>query len=1040
MKIQKRNGKFEEVSFDKIIRRLKNLCNDTQLGKLKLDTSLVAQRVISSIYDGVTSSELDEEAARIAVNMTDNPDFQILASRIIISNMHKSTPVTFTEAMLHLYDNVDANGNPAPILSEEFIKIVRENSEYFDTLIQTHRDYIFTYFGYKTLEKSYLQRRDNKIVERPQYMYLRVALAIHKTDFENVKRTYELISQHYYTHASPTIFNSGLPQGNLSSCFLLNGATDSLDGIYKTISDCARISKLGGGIGVHISGIRAKNSRIRGTNGKSDGIVPMLKVYNETACYVNQGSRRKGSFAIYIEVFHADIFEFLELRKNQGHENVRARDLFYAIWMCDLFMRQVENNGPWYLMCPDECPGLPDVYGEEFDKLYWKYVDAGKYRKEIRAQELWTRILEAQIETGVPYISYKDNVNKKSNQKNYGTIRSSNLCVSPDTTVLTDRGHVKIKKLKNKKVDVWNGHEWSTVIVHQTGKDQPMVKVKFNNGTHLDCTPYHKFYIETGTKPNNWSEKSVTKEVDAKDLVKGMRMVKCKFPVINPEKDASDSDSDSEPEMKLSKNKVPLKASYKTKMDYLNKFGKVHNNELHIEHSKFKVLLKIRNMIQTMGCDCLLSDNKVIIQGHNTKTLCEKEIEHTISGNTKKTTEWVQIESVTPIANSDTYCFTEPLRHAGVFNGHLTGQCNEICIYSDEKEYGTCNLCSIALPKYVRDDGTFDHELLAEVAETTVLAMNRVIDNNYYPTPETELSNKKHRPLGIGIQGLADVYMMMRLPYESEEAGKVNREIFETLYYGTMKGSIELAKRDGAYETFKGSPMSEGKFQFDLVREFDNRDPQLSGRWDWDELRGDLLKYGARNCYLTALMPTASTAQIMNNSETFEPIDSCIFKRRVLAGEFIIVNKFLVKDLQKLGLWGAEMRDRIIANDGSIQDIPEIPSDLKALYKNVWEMSMKAVINQARDRGAFVDQMQSMNLFMSNPNYKKMSSMHMYAWKQNLKSGCYYLRSKAVASAAKFSVNVETEQKMRTISQQVTQGLYDTNTTEDPEECLACGS
>ena len=1167
MKIKKRDNRLEQLSFDKIIYRLRKLCNDKSLGVLStIDPDIVAQRVVSSIYDGVTSCELDEEAARIAVSMIENLEYQKLASRIVISNLHKSTNECFSEVMEKLYNNVDKSGNVMPIIADDIIQIVRENKNKLNFAIDYNRDYLFDYFGFKTLEKSYLMKVFDKevdkmiVVERPQHMYMRVALGIHKDDIESALSTYNLISQHYYTHASPTIFNAGTRLANKSSCFLI-GTNDSIEGIFKTLTDCAKISKVGGGIGVHISNIRAKGSLIRGTNGVSDGIIPMLKVYNETCLFVNQcftpdtwvyskdgpkqikdittndnlvtidgtfkkvnevikntvnkeileiratntlfpikvtkehelyllkdqkkitnysiiknklekgiikpdfysaseltehdfvgfsiptyeldndihdldyykfygmmlgdghvckgrneygitlgnetksdlqefvktyldnkkinywecdqygcssirwsqndslnfsremfynsdndkvikteflhlpknkilkilegllrtdgsnlkelyftntsqklimqmrylflrlgiltsgnvkdyigeshitkhgrliehkkisyalripkhptlssilkfkkngqyfkyfewngmlwgrirsinsihyegdvydfnmidnhnyltdmglvhnSGKRKGSFAMYVEPWHSDIMEFLELRKNQGHENLRARDLFYSIWTPDLFMKQVENDGDWYLMCPDECPGLTDAYGDDFEKLYWKYVEEKRYKRVVKAQDVWTKIMDSQIETGVPYIGYKDNVNKKCNQKNLGTIKSSNLC-------------------------------------------------------------------------------------------------------------------------------------------------------------------------------------------------------------------------------------------------------SEVSLYSDDKEYAVCNLASVALPKYVEYDSNnephFNFQKLREIAKYIVGAMNKVIDHNHYPVPETHKSNMAHRPIGIGIQGLADVYIKMRLPFESDGAKKLNKEIFETLYYGCLQGSIEESKRDGPYSTYNGSPFSEGKLQFDLCKEFDaiNLDDYLSGRWDWDALKNDLKQYGARNSMLIALMPTASTAQIMNNSEAFEPIDSCIFKRRVLSGEYIVINKYLVADLNRLGLWSKEMKDRIIALDGSIQQIAEIPDDIKAIYKTVWELSMKSVIEQSRDRGVFVDQMQSMNLFMANPNYKKLTSMHFYAWKQHLKTGMYYLRSRG-QSSGKFSVDVNIEKQIRekqekgeALTQQEEEAVLACS-LENPEACMLCSS
>lgn len=811
MKIEKRDGRLEQLSFDKVIYRLKKLCNDRSLGILSsIDPDVVAQRVVSSIYDGVTSCELDEEAARIAISMTENPEYQKLASRIIVSNAHKSTHECFSEVMERLYSNTDKAGNPSPILADDVIEVIRRHKNTLNFAIDYKRDYLFDYFGYKTLERSYLQKVLNKktgnmeVVERPQHLYMRVAVGIHKDNIDAILKTYDLISQHYYTHASPTLFNAGSRLANLSSCFLI-GTSDSIEGIYKTITDCGRISKVGGGIGVHITNIRGKGSLIRGTNGVSDGIIPMIKVYNETAKYINQSGKRKGSFAIYVEPWHSDILEFLDLKKNQGHEDLRARDLFYSVWIPDLFMKRVEEDGDWHLMCPDECHGLTDVYGEAFESLYNKYVTEKRYKRIVKAQEVWTKILDAQIETGTPYIGYKDAVNKKCNQKNLGTIRSSNLCT-------------------------------------------------------------------------------------------------------------------------------------------------------------------------------------------------------------------------------------------------------EISLYSDDKQYAVCNLASIALPKYVKYDESgnpsFDFEHLRSVSEYIIGPMNDVIDNNHYPVPETERSNMAHRPIGIGVQGLVDVYVKMRLPFESEAAKRLNKEIFETIYYGCLQGSINSAKKSGAYSSFVGSPFSEGKLQFDLAKEFDgiNLSDYLSGRWDWDSLKTDLVKYGARNSMLLALMPTASTAQIMGNSEAFEPVDSCIFKRRVLSGEYIVVNKYLVEDLVKLGLWSKELKDTIIANDGSIQNIDIIPNDLKALYKTVWEISMKSVIEQARDRGVFVDQMQSMNLFMANPNYKRLTSMHFYAWKNHLKTGMYYLRSKSSYAAGKFSIDANLE---RTIREKRERGEELKGEEEEavlmcsrdnPEACMLCSS
>jgi ribonucleoside-diphosphate reductase alpha chain len=1180
MKIQKRDGRLEQLSFDKIIYRLKKLCNDKNLGSLSnIDPDIIAQKVVSSIYDGVTSMELDEEAARIAISMTEHIEYSKLASRITISNLHKSTHECFSEVMELLWGNTDKNGKHSPIIADDIIEIIRQHKNTLNFAIDYSRDYNFDYFGFKTLEKSYLMKIFDKtqgkmkVVERPQHLYMRVALGIHKEDIENVLKTYSLISQHFYTHASPTMFNAGGRLSNLSSCFLMNGY-DSIEGIFKAITDCGKISKVGGGIGVHISNIRAKGSIIRGTNGPSDGIIPMLKVYNETAKYINQGSRRKGSFSFYLEPWHADIMEFLELKKNQGHEDMRARDLFYALWIPDLFMKQVENDGDWYLMCPDECPGLPDAYGDAFEKLYSRYVNEKKYRKVVKAQEIWRKMMDSQIETGVPYIGFKDAVNKKCNQKNLGTIKSSNLCVAPETMILTSKGYFKIEDLKNKEIEVWNGEEFSKTIVRQTGENQKLLKVKLSNGCDIECTPYHKFYIVTGKRPAQYPKLI---QIEAKELKEGMKLIKSNFPIIkdgltdfitpyehglfcadgtlehNTEKNTKcnnksiqgssyckrhlnmykhtniplnercqailgglpritlygekkkladlietrvkkcEEDSNKRINCRLLPNikkkyYVPINYNLDIKLKWLQGLcdgdGTIVKSDkltsIQISNSNTKFLKNVQYMLQTMGCDpkitksCeadlhLLPDGKggkqdyycnaiyrLLITSHDVALL------HSIGFRPnrlkisdvyprKNTKRWIQVMSVEKTNRiADTYCFKEEKRGMGIFNGVLTGQCLEISLYSDHENYACCNLASLALPKYVEYDENnkpfFNHQKLKEVTEHVILAMNKVIDNNYYPTPETAKTNFKHRPLAIGVNGLADVYIKMRMSFDSPESKQLNKEIFETLYYGCLNGSLEEAKRHGAYETFKGSPFSEGKLQFDLAAEFDNRDlsEYLSGRWDWDTLRSEIKEYGVRNSMLTGLMPTASSAILLNNSECFEPIDSCIFKRRTLSGEYMVVNKYLIEDLTKLGIWSKELKEKIIAMDGSIQNIDEIPDDIKKIYKTVWETSMKAVIEQAGDRQLFVDQMQSMNLFMAAPNYKKLSSMLFYSWKNNLKSGMYYLRSKGSYQAGKFSIDASLEKSIR---DKMANGKETTKEEEklicsidNKEECMACSS
>ena len=754
MYVVKRDGRKEPVMFDKITARVRKLCyglNDL------VDPVKVAMRVIEGLYDGVTTSELDNLAAEIAATMTTtHPDYAKLAARISVSNLHKNTKKSFSETMKDLFEYVNPRtGKKAPMLSPEVYKVVSENADRLDSTIIYNRDFGYDYFGFKTLERSYLLKINGKIAERPQHMLMRVAVGIHLNDLDAAVETYELMSKKYFTHATPTLFNSGTPKPQMSSCFLLAMKEDSIDGIYDTLKQTAKISQSAGGIGLSIHNVRATGSYIAGTNGTSNGIVPMLRVFNDTARYVDQGGgKRKGSFAIYVEPWHADIFEFLDLKKNHGKEEMRARDLFYAMWIPDLFMKRVEADGEWTLMCPNECPGLFSCHSEEFEALYTKYEKAGKGRKTIKARELWEKILESQIETGTPYMLYKDAANRKSNQKNLGTIRSSNLCT-------------------------------------------------------------------------------------------------------------------------------------------------------------------------------------------------------------------------------------------------------EILEYTSPDEVAVCNLASIALPMFVKN-GKFDHKELFKVTKRVTKNLNRVIDRNYYPVPEAKNSNMRHRPIGLGVQGLADTFIMLRLPFTSDEAKALNQEIFETLYFAAVTASMEEAKADGPYSTFKGSPMANGEFQHNL---WGVKDEELSGRWDWTKLRKDVQKHGLRNSLLVAPMPTASTSQILGNNECFEPYTSNIYTRRVLSGEFIVVNKHLLEDLVRLGLWNENLKQELMRANGSIQHIESIPQEIRELYKTVWELSMKDIIDMSRQRGYFIDQSQSLNLFMENANYAKLTSMHFYAWKSGLKTGMYYLRTKAAVDAIKFTLD-----------------------------------
>ena len=741
MRVIKRSGRVEDVKFDKVTNRISKL---TYGLSENVDASMIAQQVFSSMHDNIKTHEIDTLSAEICIGMiTSDPDYEILATRIVASNIQKRVPSTFSEAMTKLHE--------ANIVTDEVKKVSIKMDEY----IKKERDYDFGYFGLKTLEKGYLQKIDGEIMETPQYMYARVAIGVHGENIERAVETYDAMSKGLFIHATPTLFNAGTHRPQMSSCFLVSNKDDSIDGIYDTVKECAQISKWAGGIGLHVHDIRANKSHIRGTNGTSDGIIPMLRVYNATARYVNQAGRRKGSIAVYLEPWHADIMDFLELRLNQGDEEARCRDLFTALWIPDLFMKRVEEGGNWSLFCPDKAKGLSDVYGKEFDELYEKYEREGLANKTVPAAEIWKAIIKSQSETGTPYMLYKDACNEKSNQKNLGTIKSSNLCV-------------------------------------------------------------------------------------------------------------------------------------------------------------------------------------------------------------------------------------------------------EIIQKSDADETAVCNLASIALPKFVnKETGEFDYDELHRVTKMVTRNLNQVIDKNFYPTDTAKRSNMRHRPIGIGVQGLADVFIMCREPFGSEKSREMNRLIFETMYHGALESSCELAETDGAYQTFQSSPFSKGILQFDMWDE-----PKLSDRYDWNAMR-ERVKKGTRNSLLLAPMPTASTSQILGNNECFEPYTQNIYLRRTLAGEFVVVNKHLVDDLKTVGLWSKEMKDLMVKANGSVQNIMDIPDDLKELYKTVWEISQKTIIDMAADRGVFIDQSQSMNLFVESPTLSKLSSMHFYAWKKGLKTGMYYLRSKAKARPIQFSLEAD---------------------------------
>ena len=1172
MRVLKRNGVYEEVSFDKVIRRIKSLCVEEPPCK-HVDYISVAQKVCSKIFDGVSTSELDELAANTCISLsTDEPEYGIVASRIIISNNHKNTPNTFVSAMEVLYNQYDSNKKHVPIISEQVFQLSK--SIEIEQRIDYRRDYLIDYFGFKTLEKSYLKRVGDKLIERPQHMWMRVALGIHGNNLEAAFETYDAMSLKQLTHATPTLFHSGTPSTQFLSCFLL-GMDDSIDGIYKCISDCAKISKWAGGIGFNVSKIRSRNALIRGTNGKSDGIVPMLKVFNDTALYVNQSGKRNGSFAVYLEPWHPDIFDFLDLKKNHGDESSRCRDLFYAVWLPDLFMERVDKGGQWSLMDPDECPGLPEAYGAKFVELYERYEKEGRYRKQVAAQEIFNKIIEAQIETGTPYIGYKDSVNRKSNQKNLGTIMNSNLCVAPETLILTKDGYKQIKTLSDQEVEVWNGENWSKSQVKKTGENQLLMKLSFDNGSILECTEYHKFYLANGSRNQFVIEKR------ANELRLGDKLEKFSFPIIetgdndfrypythglfcadgtyeekeyeqnrcsfsrkngifcmrhqdyqryignnNIVEDINDNiccakynhnipkitlyqdkiklakflDKRVEREEIIRDNKldislpydladkylVPINKSVNIKLRWLEGYvdgdGCLCNNEgtLSIQFSSTNrdFITNIGYLLNSLGCNpkftLNLSERKTLLpdgRGQNKNYDCKPSYRMIINtfdlwklfelgfspkrlniSNIKKpnrdTSRFIRVSNI-EITNryDETYCFNEPIKHKGIFNGILTGNCHEICEYSDHEEYACCTLGSLGLPAFISANNHFDFESLAKAVKILVRNLNIIIDKNYYPVPETKRSNFRHRPIGIGVQGLADVYMRLRLPFDSSEASQLNKEIFATIYYSALEESLALSIKKGeecshgvepslwkineweaeaierrlnncncnwlgAYSTFEGSPISQGQLQFDL---WDVKPLEKAGNlvFNWEQLRKDIMTYGVRNSLLVAPMPTASTSQILGNTECFEPITSNIYVRRVLAGDYIIVNRYLVEDLKRLGLWNRQMKELIILHNGSIQSIETIPKEIRNLYKTSWDLSMKAIIDQAADRGAYICQTQSMNLFMAKADFGKIRGMHFYAWRKGLKTGIYYLRTLAVAKAQQVTIDPKLLEKQQ---------------------------
>jgi ribonucleoside-diphosphate reductase alpha subunit len=877
MFVTKRDGTTEKVHFDKITSRISKLCFGLNES---IDPPLITQKIISRIYSGIKTTELDELASQVCMSMiVDDYDFGILASRLIISNHQKNTKTKLSDVCRQLMDNRDVNNNIAPLMNQEIYNIIIANENEIDAMIDHSRDYLIDYFGFKTLERSYLLKtthngKDKVVVERPQHLFMRVAIGIHGDDFINVKKTYDNMSLKRFTHATPTLFNASSPYPAMSSCFLL-GTHDSIEGIFTTITDCANISKWSGGIGIHISNIRSKGSYIRKTGGTSEGIMPMLKVYNDTARMVNQSGKRNGSFALYLEPHHADIFTFLDAKKNSGSDEIRARDLFYALYISDLFMDCVQNDSEWFLMDPDQSYGLTDVYGDEYKALYYSYVKQGKYVRCIKARELWEHIIGSQIEHGLPYMAYKDSVNRKSNQMNLGTIKSLNLCI-------------EIAQYSD---------ENETACCNLSSVSLPSIVEYFPS--------------------TEWYELLSRNHQELFDL--------------------------------FSTGDIMIYSS--SSCDYCNLLKKL------LEPFQERIIYITKNEAEILRLKC--------------------EVD-----------EFVTIPQVFVRLNDN-------LKHIGGYDASW----------------------EILKPR-------LNYKKLESYAYDLTFNLNKVIDKNYYPTEKAKYSNFKHRPIGIGVQGLADVFMILKLPFTSDESQEINKLIFETLYWGAMNATHDLVvkNKEQPYSTFGGSPLSQGLFQFDL---WGIKSSQLSGRYDWDTLRQNIITFGVRNSLLIALMPTASTASIFGNTESFEPITSNLYTRNVLSGVFTIVNKYLIKDLVALNLWTKETKDRLIFDKGSVQNLKGLPKFLKDIYKTSYEIDQKILIKMSADRGIFVCQSQSLNLFFDKPSFKTLTSTHFSAWKAGLKTGMYYLRTRAGTSGQNFSLDTKIEKKFR---------------EEEEEGCLACSA
>ena len=1124
--------------------------------KLKVD-HLDLDKITSNIYPKLktinTIDEVEEQIVTCASEMVvEHYDYPRIATWILINNLHENTHDDYLKVVGQLRSNINKKGVVSPIVTKEFEDYVTVHQSEINAALNYERDYDISVFGYRTLEKAYLKKFiTGQIIERPQHMFMRVAIALHyrQNRLDRIIETYDLLSRGFFTHATPTLFNAGTYREQLSSCFLL-GVDDDMTAIGNCWRDAAVISKYAGGIAIWATKIRVCGAYIHSTQGTASGLR-LLTVFNQIARYADQGGKRAGSIAIYIEPWHGDIFFFLDLKKNTGAETERARDLFLGLMVNDIFMKRVDEDGMWSLMCPSECPDLLDKFGDEFTTIYEKYESEGRYLKQIPARELWFKIMESQIETGVPYIIFKDAANEKSNQKNIGVINGSNLCVAGDTKILTSAGYYKIKLLVNQNVEVWNGEEFSEVIVKKTGENQKLMQIEFSNGSVLKCTPYHKFYLTTGER----NQKII--KIDASQLKLGDKLIKTKYPVIEEGRDdfkypythglfCADGTYCKSKEVprqcsfeptddsiyckrhinqrqiidkKLVKNNglckalvnldIPKLTLYAEKQELYEHLDVFSCGDLDFEHNRLNTTLyydieekyvvpinynldiklrwleglldgdgticvngsnislqissinksfleKVKYMLQTMGSDpkvtlsqcagkTLMPDGKggnrlydrknvyrLLINSCDTYDLMNLGLNphrlniQKLDKPQRSASQFIKVTKIKKLKEKEnTYCFTEKKRSMGIFNGILAGNCAEIIEVSSADNYSVCNLCSICLPKYVEYiDGvpTFNYQKLYEVSRIVARNLDNIIDINFYPVEKTRSSNLNNRPIGIGVQGLADVFAMFRTPFDSELARDLNRKIFETIYFGALTESMQMAKKSGPYATFAGSPMSEGKFQFDL---WGLDYSKLSGMWDWEALRRDIMEFGVRNSLVTACMPTASTSQIMNNNETCEPYTENIYTRTTLAGDFYVINHHLMKDLMELGLWNHDMMDLIKYFEGSIARIDGIPDSIKEIYRTVWEIPQKSLVEMDADRGVFVDQTQSSNRFIAKSNFIKLTSILFYAWKLGLKTGMYYLRSKSASEANKFGIDID---KIREIEKKY--GITDEITDE----------